>query len=258
VPGVAIFFSHKIQTSPKQTENSQTISNTMIFQSVLVIGASGRTGGQLIDQLAKRNGPSIHAFCRTPSKLSENLKSKCGRVYQGDAADWVALQHAINDCRADLVMISIGNGDNVGKSSIRADSAKALVTVLEKPEFQHVQAVAISSDGAGPTKIQVGFGIGKMIEFHLRHVLKDHTNQENILLSSGARDRILIVRPTALVDGKPNGNVVTFEDSEKSPTIETDRASLASWIVQKISFQRPATKFGAATVNVTCVKKPKQ
>ena len=231
----------------------------MIFQSVLIIGASGRTGGQLVDNLARsRSAPSIYAFCRTPSNLSKETKSKCDGVYQGDATDWVALQNAINDCRADLVMVSVGNGDNVGKSSIRGDNAKALTTVLEKPEYHHVQAVVVSSGGAGPTSIKVGFGIGKMIEFHLRHVLRDHTRQENTFLSSSCKSRVFIVRPSALVDGKADNKVVTYDDSEKSPTIETDRALLADWIVQTISKQHPGKKFGAKTVNVTCVKKPKQ
>ena len=43
--------------------------------SVLVIGATGRLGRTLIQQLANHpNRPKIHAFCRNPSLLVEETR----------------------------------------------------------------------------------------------------------------------------------------------------------------------------------------
>ena len=255
--------SHK--TSFPTTQTQPIITNNLIimtFQSVLVIGATGRTGGQVIDQLSQvKDGPDIYAFCRNPDKMDSDLKEKCDGILQGNALDSVDLERAIIDSQADMVVISVGNGDNLKKTTTRTDNAKALVAVLSKPQFQNVQVFVVSSDGAGPTSIKVGFGIGKMIEFHLRHILKDHTDQENIFLSKNrpsVRDRVRVVRPTALVDGKTNGQIVTFADTEKSPTIETDRAFLAKWIVSEIMAHPAGMKFGGRTFNVTCVKPVKQ
>ena len=235
----------------------------MTFNSVLIIGASGRTGGQVVDQLSQvaAHRPNIFAFCRTPSKLDSKLRAKCDGVLTGNALHSSDLERALIESKADLVITSVGNGDNLKKTTTRTDNAKALVDVMSRPQFQHVQVIVVSSDGAGPTSIKVGFGIGKLIEFHLRHVLKDHTDQENTFLSNkrpSVRNRVRVVRPTALVDGKSNGQIVTFADTEKSPTIETDRALLAKWIVSEIIAHPAGMKFGGSTFNVTCVKPSKQ
>ena len=220
-------------------------------KSILVLGATGGTGLESIRQLAKHpSKPQIHAFCRNPSKLADTDQALCDSVIAGDARQSKDLQQALQQTAANVVIVSIGNGESVAKTDIRTASAEALATVLKLPDFKHVRTVVVSSTGAGTSRIVVGMGIGKLISFHLRHVLKDHTGQEAAFFS--LRNRTTVVRATALTDDAPTGKLVYFGDMEKSPTIKTDRADLAAWIVEEIC---GGTKpVGGRVVNVTSTK----
>ncbi len=222
------------------------------IQSILIVGATGRTGIACLSQLARlpiESRPSIHAFCRNKSKLSEDNSALCKSITEGDARSANDLESALQVSKADVVILSVGNGDSVAKSDIRTANAKAIVDVLQsKPQYHHVRVIAVSSTGAGGSRIKVGMGIGKLIERHLRHVLHDHDGQELALAS--ICDRLTVVRPTALTDDSPTGHLVEFGDVVKSPTIKTDRADLASWIVEEALSGNHAGVF----VNVTSVK----
>lgn len=226
-------------------------------KNILVLGSTGRTGINLIQQLAKLNDtnkPKIFAFCRDPSRMEKETKLLCDSVLKGNATSPSDLESALEDSGADCVFVAIGNGQNLSNSgnSIRTENAKALVQVLRKPQYSHVKVMIISSNGAGGSKILVGFGIGQLIAFHLRHVLRDHDGQEAIFLSS-LQDRTLIVRPTALTEFDSTGKLVTFGDTEKPPTIATDRLDLANWVVKDAVFGTAAT-FGSKPINLTGVK----
>ena len=228
--------------------------------SVLVIGSTGGMGIEIIRHLAasKKESESslmIHAFCRTPSKLDDTpIKSLCDSVIQGNARSSSDLDKALSVSKANIVVVSVGNGENVKKNNIREESAKALVAVL--PKYPSIRGViVVSSTGAGPSKIIVGMGIGMLISYYLRHILHDHTQQEKAFLSSKyVMDRTVVVRATALTDDQPTGKLIEFGDTVKSPTIKTDRADLAAWITNQVVNDLPSVgKF----VNVTSVKNKK-
>jgi putative NADH-flavin reductase len=220
-------------------------------QSVLVIGATGRTGLECIRHFANhQTNPAVYAFCRDADKLDDKDKALCTSIVQGDARSPADLERALTETHAEVVVLSIGNGDSVKKSDIRTASAQALVQVLEKPQFERVHTVVVSSTGAGNSRIIVGGGLGTLISFHLRHVLADHTGQENAFNS--LRNRTTVVRATSLTENEATGKLVYFQDRDKSPTIKTDRSDLAQWIVEEVC---GGTKpVGGRVVNVTGVK----
>uniref|UniRef100_A0A7R9VGH1 NAD(P)-binding domain-containing protein n=1 Tax=Pseudictyota dubia TaxID=2749911 RepID=A0A7R9VGH1_9STRA len=218
--------------------------------SVLIIGASGRTGLEILRQLSQdTKKKEVHAMCRDPSKIPEQYKENCESVIKGDARSPDDIEQAINDTNAQVVIVSVGNGDSVAKSDVRTASARALARVMEKPQYRHVRALVVSSTGAGTSKIKVGMGVGKIISYHLRHVLKDHTGQEKAF--GPVSDRTVIVRATALTDNKATGNVKEFGDKEKSPTIKIDRADLAEWVVKEVC---AGGTVGGKVVNITGIK----
>ena len=239
----------------KANKSKQTI---IMFSSnsILVIGASGRTGSHIIKAIATHSDewtPKITALARDPAKLDSETASYCSLVVKGNARSETDLQAAIDKANADLVVISVGNGDNVGKTDIRTSNAIALERVLSQPQYKNVKVLVISSIGAGDSKIIAGFGIGKMIEFHLRHILKDHTGQEKVFLSSKElKNRTMVLRPTGLTEGESTGKVVMFGKNEKGPSMKTDRADLAQWAVEQMAMERDV-HFGSNPVTLTCV-----
>ena len=227
-------------------------------KNILVLGSTGRTGINLIQQLATiksdANKPNIFAFCRDPARLDTETKALCKEVLTGDATKPSDLQQALDDSNADCVFVAVGNGANLTKSAntIRTANAVALAKVLRMPQYSQVQVMVVSSNGAGGSKIKVGFGIGQLIAFHFRNVLKDHSGQEAVFRKA-LRDRTMIVRPTALTEFESTGKMVLFGDKEKPPTIKTDRLDLAQWVVQEAVYGK-AADFGGMPVNLTGIQ----
>jgi hypothetical protein len=115
----------------------------------------------------------------------------------------------------------------------------ALVQVLTShPEFSEVKVVVVSSTGAGASTIKVGMWIGKLIEFHRRHILKDHNGQESSFAC--VKDRAFSVRDAALTDNKPTGKTEILHDTARYHSIHIDRSDLVAWIVHLL----PAARCG--------------
>lgn len=225
------------------------MTSSKFQKSILLIGATGRSGHEILHQLLTNpTKPKVHVFCRDPSKLAPEYGKKCASVFKGDARSASDIERALAGSNADLVIVAVGNGDNVGKSDIRTANAQAVATAMMQPGLGHIKAVVLSSQGAGPTQIKVGFGLGKLIEHHLRHVLKDHDGQESTFLDNGLADRVVIVRPTSLTDGKANGKIIEFGDTVKCPTIHTDRGDVAVYVAKEACNSSFA---GGRTVNIT-------
>ena len=205
-------------------------------KSVLIIGATGALGLQCLRHFSE--DPTItklHVFCRTPSKLSHADKTLCDSVITGDARNSKDVESALVQSDADYVVLATGNGMDLGKSDTREKTGQALAKAMSQPALQHVKAVVVSSHGAADTKIKVGLGIGMMISHHLRHVLHDHTLQEQAFEGSLLSERTLIVRPTALSDDKGGKKLVEFDGNKKGPSINADRSDVAAWITAEIA-----------------------
>ena len=232
-------------------------------QSILIIGATGRTGGYLIKALSAKsdNNTKVYAFCRNPSKLDEETKQYCDGVVEGNARNPGDIQRAVSEVRADTVMIAIGSGDDTSQTDLRTVSAQAVVQVMSTNP--NLKAVVISSHGAGGSRVKIGFGIGRFVEHHLRYVFRDHDGQEAAFLSSSSvAKRTMTFRPTALTDGEStgydDGKVVVFGDYDKSPAIHLDREDLATYVVEQLYKQDPnVISFGSKPKNIAWIKNPK-
>lgn len=218
--------------------------------SVLIIGASGKTGRALLKKLYfNPRKPKVHAFTRNPSELS-GFGAFHSKI-QGDARNPQDLERALCESEADVVVLSVGSGEST-TTYIRTASAKALEQVLKKPQFQHVRVVVVSSQGAGDSSINIGFGLGKLVGFHCRHVLRDHSLRESVFDHGELHERTFTVRPTSIVDDQPAIKMIEFGDTAKRPSSKTDRSDLARYIVDKI--YAGESSFGKI-VNVTGVRK---
>lgn len=221
---------------------------------VLVIGASGQTGVELIRACASSPvKPPVHAFCRTPSKLSESDTKHCASVVEGDARSSADVARALEQTKADVVVVSVGVTGDLGRCDIREASAKALMDAIEPgAKYDHVKVVVVSSVGAGGTKIQIGFGIGMMLNMRLKHVLADHDRQEEEIwtrLGDKNKKRALVLHTTGLTTGVPGGEVCFFEG--KVPSCRIDRSVVAKFIVAEVCGECP--NFGKA-INITTKK----
>ena len=154
---------------------------------VLIMGASGHIGVQLIQELAKYkrrpftaaktfNGSGqqqdkdqivptvVCGFCKDPAKIDRTTKFHCGKIFQGDALNHDDVKNALIQTKANIVVIAIGdNSDHKSDTTtarttasinVRTETARILENVLvTDPElFQHIQIVVISrADGRDAT-----------------------------------------------------------------------------------------------------------
>lgn len=209
------------------------------MRSILIIGASGNLGLALIHSTAEHlSKPSVHAFVRTSSRIPPKEAALCATIQHGDALSQHDIKRALEVTHADTVIIAIGVRNSTAKSNLRENSARALIEVIRPGSpFEHIRVVCISSLGAGGSRILLGFGIGKLIRFNLRHVLRDHDMQEEVLIrgmGSKNANRLLIIRPTSLTDGNPGRKVVRFGSEEKAPSFKIDREDVAAYIAEQV------------------------
>jgi hypothetical protein len=101
------------------------------------------------------------------------------------------------------------------------------------PQYKRVRIVMVSNTGARKSHIIVCGRIGIFLtSFRLRYVLADQTGQEHAFNS--LRNRTPVVRATSLTEKEATGKLMYFQDKEKPPTIKTDSADLAAWIVEYV------------------------
>jgi putative NADH-flavin reductase len=202
-------------------------------QSVLVIGATGRTGLECIHHFANhQTKPAVHAFCRDADDLDDKDKTLCTSIVQGDAFSPNDLERALAETYADVVVLSIGHCETTSKSHSRTTSTQALAQVLKMPQYKRVRIVMASNTGARKFRIIVCGRLGILTSFHLRHVLADKPGREHAFNS--LRNRTTVVRATSLTEKDANGKLAYFQDREKRLTIKTDCADLAAWIAEEV------------------------
>ena len=209
-------------------------------KSVLIIGATGSLGLQLLRHIAKESYKidEVHVMARNPNKLDKADRSLVNSIEKGNARDTHDIEQALRKTKANYVILATGNGHDVSKTDIREATGRALATVLQNDEFKDVQAIIMSSHGAAETKVIVGFGIGMLISFYLRHVFGDHTRQEAQFQTPSLEKRTLVVRPPSLTDDKALNDlkyVAEFDGLTKSPSISVDRSDIAAWVTREIA-----------------------
>ena len=202
-------------------------------QGILVLGASGRTGSLIIQYLVQHSSqPSIYGFCRDTSKINPTTKQCCVATIQGDARQASAVERALVQSRANVVVVCVGNGENTNSTNLRKESAHALVDALtNNPTLEHVHVVVVSrSDNSH------GF-YGRMAEYKLRHVLKDHADQKAVFQNSNVWDRTMIVQPCMIFtsDVTPERSATTMDSKEaakpKKNKLKIKRGSLCVPII---------------------------
>lgn len=206
---------------------------------ILLMGATGRTGVAILNEFTKPgvlDGPKIHAFARTPSKLPARLRGVCASLVRGDARSTQDVVAALAQTDPTHIVVAVGLPDSLDPTDVRKLSAHALVNALvETARVATVRVAVVSALGAGGSTINLGFGAGSLVQWMLRHQLKDHDAQERILVHAfeGYEDSLLIIRPTGLSDTIKRSPVLVLGD-QRSPTWRIHREDLAQWLISRI------------------------
>lgn len=196
---------------------------------VAVLGASGRTGLAVVRALLHKNVQVI-AVVRNASRLPADLKSQVA-VVEGEGTDPATAKATLHHA-PDVVVCAVGAPSPRGVQSVRTDVTRTFVDAIAHNDS--VRFVAVSSVGAHNSVSQVGLITRLVVTSILKHVMVDHTSQEDVITAALPRHRWLVVRPTTLND-KPAEHDYQLMESQRLRSSNISRNTVAEFIAAQIS-----------------------
>lgn len=191
---------------------------------ILVFGATGATGSQLVTQALER-GHQVTAFVRDPAKLADPDTPHV----QGDITDLEAVRRAVTG--QDAVVSALGPRRPMSRDPELVEGIGTIVTAMV--ESNVARLVYISTMGVGESGRQLGW-LGRVVAvpLFLRNAVADHAEKEAII--SGSTLEWTIVRPAQLTNDPP-GEYRSGEDvSATKSSSAVSRASVASFILDTL------------------------
>lgn len=165
---------------------------------VLIVGATGGTGRQLVGQALER-GYAVTALVRNPSKLQ--LEHPQLSIIQGDVLDYISVEKAMRGQEA--VLCALGHKRFFYPTFILSEGTRNLLRAMEAQGVRRL--VCESSLGIGNSVGRMGLYYTLLIiPIILPFYFWDKTRQERIIAAS--RVEWVIVRPGALTNRKKRGS----------------------------------------------------
>ena len=194
-----------------------------------VLGASGRTGLAVVRALLARN---IHviAVVRNASRLPADLKAQV-TVVEGEGTDPTTAKATLKHS-PDVVVCAVGAPSPRGVQTVRTDVTRTFVDAIANKDT--VRFLAVSSVGAHDSASQVGFITRLVLATILKHVMADHTSQEDAITTALPNHRWLVVRPTTLND-KPVENDYQLMETQRLRSANISRNTVAEFIAAQVS-----------------------
>jgi uncharacterized protein YbjT (DUF2867 family) len=193
---------------------------------VLVLGATGGTGREIVQQL-KALGHAPVALVRSTVKAEELGAA----LIQGDARDEAVLFEALAGC--DAVISALGTPASPFREvTLLSAASRALVAAMSRRGVKRL--VCITGIGAGDSRGHGGFAFDRIIlPLLLRKVYADKDRQEAIIAQSDL-DWVL-VRPAILNDKPRRGNIRALVNLDGFHGGTIARSDVAGFVVDQLA-----------------------
>ena len=205
--------------------------------NILIFGASGQTGQELVKQ-ALSNGHNVTAYVRSPGKLvvkHDNLK-----INEGNVKDYQMVENAIKD--QDAVLSALGVSKQLTSDPIVIDGVKNIVKAMEKTGVKRF--IYLSFLAVGDGRNDAGFMIKNIISRIVHNEIADHEVKEQFIKSSSLD--FTIVKPPKLTNGRKTGQYRSGETIKAKSILPTmSRADVADFMLKQVtdkSFLRTAAR----------------
>jgi putative NADH-flavin reductase len=191
------------------------------------MGASGRTGRQLVDQGLER-GYVITALVRAPDRLA--MKHERLRVVTGGATDPAAVDEALEGQHAVLCALGPTSPAALLRCNLMRASVRALVPSMSQRGISRL--VMLSALGVGASAPYAPLLLRIAFQTMLRRVGKDKAAAEEYLRASEVD--WTVVYPPSLTDGPRTGTYESGEGLELKGLPKISRADVADFMLSQL------------------------
>lgn len=196
---------------------------------LLLFGASGRSG-QLVLNKALKDGHTVRAIVRDPSKLADSG----AELVEGSPYDAATVEKAINDCDAVICTLNISRVSDNPWAKLRAPQdliSKSVQNALNTmPNAGAKRFITLSVLGVGDSKKSLPF-IARVFLYmsNIKYAMQDHERQENLLKSSDTDWTIIRLPMLSESDGESEVLVNINDGTKLGRSINRD--SLARFVL---------------------------
>jgi uncharacterized protein YbjT (DUF2867 family) len=191
---------------------------------IIVFGATGQTGKQLVNILA-REGHTLTAFARNHTKV-DTFNGKV-TAYQGDARDPEAVARAIQG--HDTVLTAMGTR-SLQKNDLQEVFMRNLIAAMDNANIKRV--IELSAWGAGDSYRQSSPAMKLIRKTLLKNLYDDKDLADALLLASDLD--YTIVRPGRLTNKPARGDVHASLNGE-GLSQSISRQDVAAFMVGQLS-----------------------
>lgn len=192
---------------------------------VAIFGASRGVGRQATE-LALQAGHTVTALTRNPASL--DLRHSRLRVVAGDVTNAASVRDTLQGAQLVLCTLGMPPGNRDG---VRAAGTEQIITAMRRAGIRRL--VCLSMLGAGDSLSGLPFLLKHVIVgMWLRHVVRDHNAQEQLVENSGLD--WTIVRPPFLTDGPRTDQFAHgFTSGEKGLAMKISREDVAAFMLRQ-------------------------
>ncbi|OAP64282.1 hypothetical protein AYL99_00254 [Fonsecaea erecta] len=191
--------------------------------TIAILGATGKTGREVLERLLPRPDVNIRVYVRSASKLIDlfPLLSSNPRVsiFQGPLGDVENMRKCLYE--AEHIIFTLGENDNLPGVSVVEDGAKTVVAALSalrndqdiKQEWRPPRVLVLSSATWNPTLAAVRPAvIHWAIKTAFCHPYADLQRGQAILLAAApSLLSVLLVQPNGLIEDEPSGHEISVD-----------------------------------------------
>jgi putative NADH-flavin reductase len=202
---------------------------SVVARKILVLGATGGTGQQVVAQALQR-GHLVTAFCLSPERLTtrhDHLRAVTGSTTDESSAVADAVRGQ------DVVISALGVGRSFKPGGLITRSVPRILAAMEGEGVRRL--IFISAFGIGPTRADAPLVPRLMFHLLLSEIYADKEAGEAVLRQSPLD--WTIVYPARLTNGPRTGRYRVGEHLELRGMPSVSRADVADFLVQQAEGQ---------------------
>ena len=201
---------------------------------ILILGGTGRTGKELINEALNRNF-EVNAIVRDASKVPTQAQLK---VWEGDVRSAALLEEAMESCEAVLSCLNISRNSDFPWARLRTPERfleETLAAVEQAMTRKGIKRLILTSAwGVGDSRAEIPGWFAWFIDHSNVGKAYDQHEVQEAMLAKSELDWTA-VRPVGLTNGKKIKKLITSLKGTPKPRLTISRKHTAKFMVDILS-----------------------